>query len=152
MADTDTRHILGKRLTAYRNAAGLSVAQLAKKAKTPRQYIYDIEAGKVNFTVDQYTKLLAGCGASFEELLAGTNTSTISPAFRDLFEMLTTIVNSGNSDLLHGVRVSLDAISDRASRLMKVRESPSLGVKQEARGDPNLGSLIHKRKRRQGTG
>lgn len=132
MDNTDTRRILGERLAAYRKIAGLSVGQLARKAGTPRQYIYDIEAGKVNFSLDQYTKLLMGCGASFEELLAGTNTSTVSPAFRDLFEMLLTIVSSGNKDLIHGIRVNLDAISEKAVRLMKIRGSPprpSLRVK-----------------------
>jgi transcriptional regulator with XRE-family HTH domain len=135
------RRILGERLKAYRKMAGLSVAQLGEKVNTPRQYIYDIEAGRVNYTVDQFARLLAGCGTSFEELLAGTNTSAVPVAFQDLFQMLQTIISSGNADLLHGIRVNLDAISDKALRMMKARASPSpeARVGQEAGGGTHTG-------------
>ena len=108
--------MLGERLTALRRAAGLSVPQLASKIRKSRAWIYDVESGAKNFTVDEYEKLVRGCGWSPEAVFAGPEASTIP---HDLAWMLQTILKSKDSKLIDGIRVDLDAISRMALSLDK---------------------------------
>jgi len=126
------RELLGEQLRQWREAAGLSILQLAEKMGTKRTFIYDIEAGRKNFTVDYWEKLLRACGVPPEEGLRGFSTSDMPREFQDLFRMLAIIVTKGNDDLIHGIRVNLDAISDKALRLHRPRSpSPSPGAAGE---------------------
>jgi transcriptional regulator with XRE-family HTH domain len=111
------RELLGAELRALREAAGINPADLAKKLGTSRAGIYEIEAGQKNFTVDQFDKLLRACGLSAERLLAGLSKSDLPYADQDFYRMLRIILESGDPDLRHGIRVNLDAISDKALRL-----------------------------------
>ncbi len=125
------RKLFGKRLTLYRESAGLSVAELAQKAKTARQVIYDIENGSKNYTIDKFVRLLNACGISVEEFLRGS--SGESEEFQDLYYMLRAIIKSGNKDLIHGIRISLDAVSEKARRLRRENPNPPPLASRRAR-------------------
>jgi len=118
------RQLLGERVRQCREAAGLSIAQLAEKMSTPgkpahRTFIYDIEAGRENFTVDYWEKLLRACGVSPGHALAGVTSSDIPPEYQDLFRMLQIITTKAPSELIDALRIVFDAITDKALRLSR---------------------------------
>jgi transcriptional regulator with XRE-family HTH domain len=123
------RQILGQQVAQARKNAGMSVLDLVAKSGTSRQSIYDIEAGKQNLTADQFQKLMNACGVSPENWLAGIDDvpgPDIPREHHNLFRLLGIIVRAQNLDLIHGVQVSLDALSDKALRLSrKSRAAPS---------------------------
>lgn len=110
------RKLLGQQLKTLRESSGLSIKDLAEKLKCSRAWIYDVEHGRKNFTIDEYERLLQGCNASVESAMKGLNTSDIPAKFHDLYWMLRTIVNSGSGKLVDGIRVNLEAISEKAMR------------------------------------
>lgn len=122
------RKLFGERLKLYRKSAGLSVIELAERAQTARQVIYDIEKGNANYTVDQFIKVIRGCGVSVDEFLRGVSAEPTE--FHDLFHMLRIIATSGNKDLVHGIRINLEAISEKAVRLQKTRASPGPEIRE----------------------
>lgn len=122
------REVFGEALAKLRKAVGLSVLDLSRKSGTSRNTIYELEAGRLNVTLDQYEKLLGACGVSVEEWIAGFDQDQLQALIprdhQDLFHMLRIIATSGNQDLLHGIRVNLDAISEKALRLAKKHPPP----------------------------
>jgi len=135
------RKLLGHQLTIMRQAAGLSEGELADKLKCSRAWIYDVEAGRKNFTINEYDRLIQGCGTSTEQALAGLNTSDVPTEFHDLYWNLRTIIMTDNKDLIFGIRVNLDAISEKARNLKKARtpkprpRSPTPEPGEAAEGD-----------------
>src|SRR5213593_958285 len=134
--------IIGQHFTRLREEAGISqnkLADMARKAELTganRSYIIDIEKGRANPTIETFANLLSLCGYDLEEFLTGLKSSNVPPGHHNFHRMLSVILNSGNDDLIHGLRVSLEALSEKAARLMKARasptNSPSSGLKQEA--------------------
>lgn len=143
--------ILGEQLARIREAAGLTVAELADKARSSRAWIYDVESAKKNVSPDEYDRLLACCGKTAEAAFAGFDRSGIAEDVRDLYWMLDRIVKAGDKDLIFGVRINLSAIAEQAKRLPKNRDStdPSNGretLKEEA--DTGTGSPPKHRKKK----
>lgn len=114
--DDSGRKLLGQQLKVLRESSGLTHKQLAEKLQCSRAWIYDVEEGRKNFTIDEYERLLHGCNASVESAMRGLNTSDIPAEFHDLYWMLRAIINSGNGKLVDGIRVNLEAISEKAMR------------------------------------
>jgi len=116
------RELLGEKIKDYREGSGLSVLDLVSKTgdqQVNRTFVYDIEAGRKNFTVDHWEKLLRALGVPPEKALSGFKSSDIPKGAEDLYRMLKIIVESGDDDLILGVRVNLDAVADKALRLRK---------------------------------
>lgn len=115
---------LGPQLKRYREGAQLTVAAVAKAVGVGRQYIYLVEAGTANFTIETLVKYLRACGVPFEEFLRGMRAGDISPAEQRHRQMLNIIHKSDIADLVKGIEVNLEAISEKALRLVKARASP----------------------------
>jgi len=122
--DTDGKQIMGARLRHYRESAGLSILDVETRTKIRRSHLYRIEAGKANFSIDVFEKLLKACGVTLEEFLAGLRTSEIPSDVDDLYQMLDIIVGGKIPRQIEGIRVNLEAISEKVLRLIKARASP----------------------------
>ena len=141
------KQILGEQLTQYRKRAKKSVLDLKKKSGISRQSIYDIEAGRQNVTPDQFERLLHACDVTPEQWLAGLDEKALSKIPRrhqGLIEMMKTIIESGDEGLIEGVRVFLDAVSDKVLQ-KRSRGSPS-PEKGDAGGHEAAGSRKKKSK------
>lgn len=111
--------LMGRRLRELREQAGISVAGLAKQCKLDRTYIYDVENGTANWTIEHFATLLSACHSSLESFLAGLNSSDFSPEDETFHRMLGVILASGDDDLRFGIRINLEAISEKAVRVRK---------------------------------
>lgn len=58
-------------LKQQRTKLGLTLNDLATKMGTDRQYIWNIENGKVNFTIDYLDKLLYAMNCNSKEFIKG---------------------------------------------------------------------------------
>ena len=117
------RKRLGARLKKYREElAGRSVDEVAKDIGVGRQYVYQMEKGKANFAIDKYIRALRACGVSFEEFLEAMQSSDIPAEHRPFYDMLAVILKSGKKELIDGIRVNLEAISEKVQRLQKIEK------------------------------
>lgn len=137
------RELLGKKVKEWREHTDLSISQLAVKMGTKRTFIYDIEAGRKNFTIDYWEKLLRACGIPPSTALAGFTSADIP---QDLYRLLKIIVDKGNDDLIHGIRINLDAIADKALRLHNRARSPTPSQREGQDGDGGHVAGRHKRR------
>jgi transcriptional regulator with XRE-family HTH domain len=112
---------IGKKLEGIRVKAGLSPGAIVKRAKLDgvkidRSYIYDIESGEANWSIDKLTKILQYCHTSLESFFFGLQRSDIPPDHQPFHRMLEEILKSQDPDLTFGIRVNLEAISEKAAR------------------------------------
>lgn len=122
MNTKDGKALLGERLKWYReHVAEISILELARKTETARQIIYDIEKGEYNFSIDAFEKILAGCGVSIEQLLRGMVPEDVNPAHEKFHAMLRTILDADDPELTVGIKINLEAISEKAARLKRAR-------------------------------
>lgn len=68
MPDAKKQPAFGQRLRTLREAAGLSLSQLAAKAAIPKSYLWDIETGRRPATWELVCRLADGIGVGVEEL------------------------------------------------------------------------------------
>ena len=122
--------IIGQQFARLREEAGISQNKLAAMARgaevtgANRSYIIDIEKGRANPTIETLANLLSLCGYDFEEFLTGMKASKVPPQHQNFHRMLSVILNSGNEDLIHGIRVNLEALSEKVMRL-RTRTTPN---------------------------
>lgn len=115
--------LLGPRLKQYREEAQISVPTVAKAVGVGRQYIYSVESGSANFNIDTFVKYLRACGVPFTEFLRGMQLSDIPTAHQRPHQMLSTILKADIPKLTDGIEVNLEAISEKAVRLQRARDS-----------------------------
>jgi transcriptional regulator with XRE-family HTH domain len=72
-----TARIVGQEVRRARKAAGLTQAEVAARLETSPTYVTNIEAGRVNLTVGQLTRVAAAVGANLQVSLPLV---TIEPA------------------------------------------------------------------------
>ena len=113
---------IGKRLRELREAAGITVASIEKRSKADgkkidRTYIYDIENGNANWSIEHLARILSYCHSSLESFFFGLQKSDIPVEQQPFHRMLATILNSKDPDLTFGIRVNLEAISEKAIRV-----------------------------------
>jgi transcriptional regulator with XRE-family HTH domain len=120
------KKLMGERLQRLRLDAGLSVTKLAKLTKRDRTYIHDIEAGRANPTIEHYAELLSKCGVDFEDFLLGFRLETVPREHHEFHRMLSVILNSKVGDLVHGIRVNLEALSEKAARMKASQKKRNL--------------------------
>jgi transcriptional regulator with XRE-family HTH domain len=121
------RKLLAAKLRAFREGAGVGVEELAKAVKRGRQYIWLVEEGKANFTINNYIHMLDECGVSFADAVSAYRSSDIPEAHQDFYALLAKILKSENPKLLDGLRETLQAFAEKSARLQK----------EKTRGDPN---------------
>lgn len=121
------RQLLGEQLKAIRKNAGLSISALATNTESSRAYISAVEQGRKNISIDTFEKLLRGCGKSMEGWIAAFDRSTTPRRHPKLYEMLSTIVEINDPDLIFGIQINLEAISEKAERKARDKPSPSSG-------------------------
>ena len=119
------KETIGKRLRDLREGAGITVSEIARNASMDRTYIHDIEAGRANWSIDHLARLLQQYHSSLESFFVGMRSNEIPPEHADLFRMLAIILDSRDPDLAFGIRVNLEAISEKAARIRRARDSPS---------------------------
>lgn len=119
------KQLMGARFRKLREESGVTVSTLAERSGKDRSYIHDIETGRANFSIDIFAQLLSHCGVDFEEFLTGLEPSDAPAHHQEFYRMLRIILNSGIKDLIQGIRVNLEAISEKAVRLQNARASPS---------------------------
>lgn len=143
----EVRRWLGAKLKQYREGAQISVNELAKSVDVGRQYVYLVENGKANFTIDSYVQMLRTCGVSFQEVLAGLHTSDIPAEHQPYHRSLSRILNSGAGDAIQGIRASLTAFAEQAIRLQKARGQPNppSGREKDLKDGKGTGSPPHKK-------
>jgi transcriptional regulator with XRE-family HTH domain len=101
------RSILVEKLKFARETiAGLTVAELAEKAKASRAWLTAAEKGEQNFQIDEYERVILACGATFEELFAAPDTSQLK--HQDLFWMLKVLVERNDERGLDAIRYILN--------------------------------------------
>lgn len=122
-SESDVRQLLGEKLKEYREHAGIRAVDLAEGAQVGRQYVYLVEGGKANFTIDSYVEMLRYCGVSFQELLTALQHSDIPNAQQRYHRSLSEILNSGQQDLIDGIDVALHAFTETV-RTRKLRAAP----------------------------
>jgi len=143
------KKMMGARLRRLREEAGIPVTQLAEDADIDRSYIHDIEAGRANPTLDVYAKLLSFCHVDFHEFLTGLQSTDVPLKHAEMQRMLSVILNSGVEDLIQGIRVNLEALSEKAMRLQKTRASPRPETREGRGGKESRGAgRSEERKRR----
>jgi len=103
----------------------MSVIELASRAKGSRHYIYLVESGKANFTIDSYVEMLAACGVSFDDAIASLRSSDIPDEHQPIYRALATVLRSNFRDLEECARVALQALAEKATRLQKIRGNDS---------------------------
>ena len=64
---------LGRTITSLREAAGLTIPQLGRKARMPAQKIADLEAGTCNVYLQDVLRLAKALDVSVSELLRETD-------------------------------------------------------------------------------
>src|SRR5687767_13757249 len=107
------KKMLGERLKAARDTATLTVAELASRVKIverdPRTYIYEVESGKANPTLDMLERLYQSCGTSLETVLNGLWKNPRTPAEQGLHDTLDAIQahirETANRELNTGLQV-----------------------------------------------
>lgn len=72
-----TARIVGEEVRRARNAAGLTQAEVAARLDTSPTYITNVEAGRLNLTLGQLTRVAAAIGADLQVSLPLV---TIKPA------------------------------------------------------------------------
>lgn len=65
-----SKEIIGKRIRSLRKLKGMTMQELADGVNADRQYIWQIETGKVNITLDYLDKIIALLGCKREEFFA----------------------------------------------------------------------------------
>jgi transcriptional regulator with XRE-family HTH domain len=142
------KELLGARLDQLREQAGLSKTELAEAAKVDRTYVHDLLAGEGNPTIEMYAKLASACGVDFEEFLAGLNPDSQPAAHQAYYRMLKAILNSGVRELAESLFVVLEALSEKAGRLKRIRDGPARPEPGTAGGQATGGGPITHRRRR----
>lgn len=66
VASDITARIVGQEVRCARKAAGLTQAQVAARLDTSPAYITNVEAGRVNLTLGQLTRVAAAIGADLQ--------------------------------------------------------------------------------------
>jgi transcriptional regulator with XRE-family HTH domain len=118
---------IGERLKELRKKAGVSplfIEQQSEKdgKKIDRTYIYDIEKGNANWSIDHLARILAYCHSSLESFFMGFQRSDVPLDHQPFHRMLMEILSSGDPDLVFGIRVNLEAISEKAARVKAPRQ------------------------------
>lgn len=133
-----------ERLIAAREEAGYSIAQLALKVGASRAFLTAIEAGRKNFTVDQYDKFIEGCNSNFEDAICGKSPDSFRARIvRDLFRLLKLIGDSQDEKVITGVKAHLELAAH--SVLTRTRGSPRLlGEGEDRTEGAGTGSPAHK--------
>ncbi|MBI3502675.1 MAG: helix-turn-helix transcriptional regulator [Bacteroidetes bacterium] len=64
-----TKQIIGKRIKTLRTKKKLTLQELADKIGADRQYVWNIENGEVNLTLDYLDKIINALNATQEEFM-----------------------------------------------------------------------------------
>jgi len=125
------KELMGARIDKLREQAGLSKTQLSIDSGVDRTYLHDILSGDGNPTLEQYAKLASACGVDFEEFLGGIDPDAQPQAHQAFYRMLKSILTSGVKELTDALYVNLEALSEKAGRIKKARESPHPRSREE---------------------
>ena len=66
VASDITASLVGQEVRRARKAAGLTQAEVAERLATSPTYITNVEAGRLNLTLGQLTRIAAALGASLD--------------------------------------------------------------------------------------
>jgi transcriptional regulator with XRE-family HTH domain len=69
ITSSETRQNIGENVRALRIEMRLSVEQLANAVEVGRQYVYEIEAGKANFTIKRLESIAEALNVPVARLL-----------------------------------------------------------------------------------
>lgn len=61
-----TARVVGQEIRRARRSAGLTQAQVAERLETSPPYVTNVEAGRVNLTLGQLTRIAAALGADLQ--------------------------------------------------------------------------------------
>jgi len=136
---------MGNRLKSYREGASLSVISVAEALKIHRSTINGIESGKINFSINLFAKLLSHYGTDLGEFLRGFQMSDIPDEDLACHDMLNQILRSGIKEQVQGIRINLEAISEKVARLLKARDSPNPAMGEGK--DSTVGSAAGRRQK-----
>src|SRR2546422_194256 len=75
----DREATLGQRVRKFREAAGLSLSQLAKESNVSRSYLYQVESGESSPTEEKLMAIARALGVSFSDLLGVNDEPTNVP-------------------------------------------------------------------------
>jgi len=64
-----TKKIIGKRIKILRTQKNLTLQELANKINADRQYLWNIESGEINLTLDYLDKIIKALDVSQTEFI-----------------------------------------------------------------------------------
>ena len=117
----EARKLMGERIKAYRTSKGLRVEDVAEATGIDKTTIYGIEAGRFNFTIDMFAKLLIHYKISFYDFLVGLKEDGYNEHDRELHRKLQVILDSNLPFHVQGITLNLQAIQELVERTLNPR-------------------------------
>jgi transcriptional regulator with XRE-family HTH domain len=117
----EAKRIIAERMKRLRKASGLGATAASKRAKQHRTYVYQIEKGIANPSVEALAKLTAVYGVPFDEFLTGMRTTDIPEDHEEYYVLLKGILNSEVKGVIRDTKGSLEAFLEKANRLRSTR-------------------------------